>query len=852
MSNPTKQPGAASAEYEPLIENENFEAAKFKFPTPPTYPVFPSILSILSLVLLTGSAVYFYLQIQEQALWITLPFLFSVLGGGIGALLEFYVLVTGSPFQMMKTPGTTKVQMVRFLNIAPIVATIFFFVCSFVVPDEGLRMVILLLVGFAAFALGAILYLGPPNPVVPLIILGIQLVQIIIVATSGIFSTPMHMVGLFLLLQGVSQGAAFLVTTATPLKSTGFHVLSTLSGALLFLAVEEALKVDAAFVEGLTIDWADHVLLKWFLVVACLAGVVFAMKAAPKTYNVLRTKISNTIWSLQYFLLISAKRFPNPMNLTELYGNTDQGQGVGKGPEPATLAPYYQNHPEFLPEALAIPSVTKIEGNVTAFGDLVKKAKNGFKIIALLDHFLPQANVNIPLKDKVRMNLWSDGSDIYPKIYTKTLFGFSLPVPKFKVTPPPAVDAYKKGQLFAYLAEFGVANPFLKKAADKPGHLVIDFRFLERYHTKADYESYGGKAYFKVNSESKRLELTSVIAPNTDNEILPNPMDATFRHAESMVIASMYYQVISGKHLADIHMTYNLLEVVLHNAFDAQGQYAHPIRTFMYLHLFSHELAEELTTEHLVQEGAVFSQVFATTHDSLVQHLNDQYHRFEYAQDEDFEYRKEIMTMENGELLPGACINWELEYAKVWKTYTDNIMDVVYADDQAVANDQYVQDMARGMKEVFLNGMPERYDDFKTKQGLSRWASDTIHHLVVRHQVYGTTGINSALDPRISSTQIPKDGGTPAVDEWRSLMGVALATACARFTLLYGKDDEKFVYLLDGLEPKYKNGMTPIFEQLHDDLKELDEKWTKSSADLEFNYNYFRAIPSKLRTGPGY
>ncbi|MFK7796816.1 MAG: hypothetical protein AB8E82_05125 [Aureispira sp.] len=853
MSNPTNQSGAASPEYEPLIENKNFEDVKFKIPTLPTFPVFPSILSILSLVLLSGTAVYFYLQIKEQALWITLPFLFTVFGGAVGALLESYVLVTGSPFQMMRTPGTTKIQMIRFLNIAPVVATIFFYVCSFVGLDDSLRMAILLLVGFAAFALGTILYLGPPNAVVPLIILGIQLVQIIIIATSGLFNTSMCMVGVFLILQGVTQGTAFVIGTSTPLKSTGFHVLSTLSGALLFFALEEALKVDAALVAKLTINWADHVLLKWGLVVACLAGIVFAMRVAPKTYNVLRSKISNTIWSLQYFLLISAKRFPNPKNLTELYGNTDQGQGVGKGPEPSTLAPYYQNHPEFLPQALAIPSVTKLEGNVTAFGDLVKKAKNGFKIIALLDHFLPQANVNIPLKDKVRMNVWSDGSDIYPNIYTKTLFDLSLPVPKFKVTPPPVIDAYKKGQLFAYLAEFGVANPFLKKAADKPGHLVIDFRFLEKYDTKADYESYGGKAYFKVNSKTKRLELTSVVAPHTDEEVLPNPMNATFRHAESMVIASMYYQVISGKHLADIHMTYNLLEVVLHNAFDAQGQYAHPIRTFMYLHLFSHELAEELTTEHLVQEGAVFSQVFATTHDSLVQHLNDQYHRFTYAEDEDFEYREEIMTMEDGKLLPGACINWELEYAKVWRKYTDNIMNVVYnGSDQAVADDKYIQDMARGMKEVFLNGMPERYDDFKTVKGLSRWASDTIHHLVVRHQVYGTTGINSALDPRISSSQIPKDGGTPGVDEWRSLMGVALATACARFTLLYGKDDEKFVYLLDGLEPKYKEGMTPIFEQLHDDLKELDEKWTKSSADLEFNYNYFRAIPSDLRTGPGY
>lgn len=829
---------------EPLIQNENIDAIRFKIPKPPTYSVFPSILSILSLILLTGTAIYFYLQIKEQSLWITLPFLFSIFGGGVGVLLELFVLVTGSPFQMMKSRFTTSIQMIRFLNISPVVTTIFFFICSFVVEDEGLRMAILLLVGFSAFALGTILYFGPPNPVIPIIILATQLAQIIIILASGILGSPLYMVGIYLLLQGITQGAAFIVGTSTPIKSTGFHVLSTISGLLLFLAVSEALKIDTAFVASKTIDWSAHVLLKWGLIVACLAGFVFAMKTVPKTYNILRSKISNVIWSLQYFILISAKRFPNPQNLSELY---KEGP-----PPPVRLIPYYQHHPEFLPETLAIPSVARLEKNVTAFGALVKKATGAFKIIAILDHFSPQANVNIPLKDKPRMKIWDDGNSIYPKIYTMTLFGFSLPVPKFKITPPPVIDAYKQGQLLAYLAESGVANPFLKKAPNKQGYLVMDFRELEKYETKADYESYGGVAYFKVNSEKKQLELISVIAPHTDEEIVPNPMDSTYRHAESMVIASMYFKVISGKHLADIHMTYNLLEAVLHNAFDAKGQFTHPVRTFMYLHLFSHELAEELTTEHLVQEGAVFNQIFATTHDALINHLNDQYHSFEYADDEDFEYRTDIMRMENGEILPKACINWELEYVKIWRKYTDGIIDCIYANDEDVANDQYIQDMLCGLKEVFFKPLPDRYDDLKTKKGLSRWASDTMHHLIVRHQVYGTTGINSAIDPRISSPQVPKDRGTPGVDEWRSLMGVALATACARFTLLYGKNDEKFVYLLDGLKPKYKEGMTPIFEQLHDDLEALDKKWTKDSANMDFNYNYFRAIPSDLRTGPGY
>lgn len=84
-------------------------------------------------------------------------------------------------------------------------------------------------------------------------------------------------------------------------------------------------------------------------------------------------------------------------------------------------------------------------------------------------------------------------------------------------------------------------------------------------------------------------------------------------------------------------MTYNLVEVSMHNAFDAQEQWTHPFRTFMYLHFFSHELAEEITTEHLIQERAVFSQIFSTTHNEMINHLNDTYSNFYYGEDEDFE-----------------------------------------------------------------------------------------------------------------------------------------------------------------------------------------------------------------------
>lgn len=830
-------------EQKPLISNKNADAVRFEIPSQPNFPIIGSILSILSLLLLSGLGLYMFIHLKEQPNWIRLPFLFTVFGGTVGWLLELGLLFNGTPFQFSLTRFTRFVRQIRLLNIGPVVTTLFLFATTIVITDPDLHFALLYVGVFLCFALVPALYYGGAASV-PLVILGTQILQLIIILIYGA-QVGGHLVTWMLIGQTVIQFSAFIVGTTTPMKSFGFHVLSSISGTLAYFAITTILKEDSDFGVNNAVFIPSGSLQLWALIFTAIIGFLFTMKASAPTFAIWRSKVSNTIWSLQYFLIISAKRFPKPYNLSFLYKDG--------APPPTRLQPYYLQHSEFLPEKLVIPSVERIEGNVTAFNKLVVKAKKAFTLIAMLDHVFPQADSNVPLSIKPRMNIWSNGSDIYPRIYTKKIFGYSLPIQHFKKTPEPALEAFKKGQLLAYLGEFGIANPFLKPAPNKEkGTLVMDFRFLEKYETKPDYESYGGMAYFKVNSQEKKLELISVVAPNTTQELIVNTMDPTYRRAESMVLASMYYQVISGKHLAGIHMIYNLVEAVLHNAFDAQGQFNHPVRTFMYLHLFSHELAEEMTTEHLVQKGAVFTQVFATTFDGLIDHLNDCYHDFQYCDDEDFESRYDNLLMEDNNVLPNACINWELKYVAIWNEYTDDLMNIIYASDEEVQNDKYMQDVHRGLLEVMLNGLPARYDNFQTIKGVSRWASDTIHHIVVRHQVYGTSGIRAAMDPRISVTQVPKDAGTQGVDEWRSLIGVGLATACARFTLLVGKDGENFTYLLDGVDEKYKNKMAPVFVALQEKLLALDKEWTKDYVEEEFNYDFFRPTPSDMRTGAGY
>jgi hypothetical protein len=847
-----------SKQRQPLPDIQYPDAVRFEKPSPPKFGVGGSLLSILSLLFMTVFSAIMTVQLLNPAYdfgigflpppqassalatWTWIPFAFTLFGAAIGVLLELALLLNGTPFQQTLNRFTTFIRNIRLLNLAPVTTSIFFFVCSMTIRDANLRMAFLYAAAMGCFAIGLGLFFGGAQAADGLILVALQIAQIILVLMFGAASGGWTVAG-FLILQAIIQLTSLKIGAMTPLTSTAFHVISTISGLMLYRAIIGATALDANFSHEVAISLPAGSLARWAFVFACLAGLALAGSVWPLTRNSWRAVASNALWSLQYFLLVSAKRFPKPHNLSEIYKDGP--------PKPVKLMPYSQKHPQFMPGALSIPAVDRIERNVRVLKNVLTKAKKAFSAIAILDHVFPQADSNVLPELKPRLEIWSNGSEYWPWIFTRKIFGLTIPGRTLLPTPKPAIAAYKQGQLYAYLTEYGVASTFAKPAAGREdGALVADFRYLETYETKPGYESYGGMAYLRVNSVEKKLELISMVAPGSKVEIPANPHDPDFRRAEAQVVSSMYYAVIAGKHLAEIHMTFNLVEAALHNAFDAQGQFSHPYRTFLYLHVFAHELAEEMTTEHLIQDGAVFTQIFATTHDAMINHLNDTYHRFQYGADEDFEARGAALTMTDGALLPKSCIVWESRYAEIWNRYTRDLVDIIYPDDQSVIDDPYLQDFHAQLCVLLLNPLPARYHDFKTKIGVARFAADTIHHLVIRHQVYGTAGVRASMDPRISQTQVPRDGGTPPIDEWRSLACVALATARARFTLLRGD----WRYLLDGVDSKYNDRMSEVFNHLQEDLLKLEDDWTNTDEDKQYNYDYFRVLPNVLHTGAGY
>ena len=826
-------------------------AEKFIAPPPPVFPVGEAVLSAVSLLVFTGISLYALTTLRDAAWWKQAPFAFTALGSGLGFLYEAYLLAQGRPYQLFGSKAGRRIQQLR--------AGILAFVCgasylAFSLATFSDPVGALWLIGASGVLTGSLaalfLFEGPPYAGFVVLTAGLAGQIAVAVFSSTLANDPTSRV--WFLFAAATLYASIFVGAETPRRSTAFHVLGSATALSLWLGLRshEVLAIAAPV--------AARAVLPWLLLAAAfLLGVAATFRLVPKTWGPPRTALANFLWPLFYLVIAGGMRIPRPERLSELYrGRTQQLK-------PLTLFPYYIAHPRALSHAISVPALDDaLTVKVQSLGFLAMLVKTVFAAASLLNRFFPFANIDIRLADKPRMDPLSDGSDYWPRwlrrrFYIPTLGWFSIESgvrgPGQQPAPQMAVDAYQRGQLLAYMVEFGIAGSFVRAQRRDDGApiLVLDFTFLEKYETKPDYEPYGGTAYFSIDERTHSIRLDAVRAPRTTEIIPVDPQSAQFRHAEDMVLASVYFYVVSGKHLVEIHMGLNLVEVALFNSFDAAQSWNHPVRLALYPHLFAHELAEELTTQNLLEDRAIFPQIFATTNASLMRHLNDRFAEYALARDEDFDDREQQLLhgrpgKKLEELLPNSSLHWERRYFEIWLRYATALMDAAYVDDASVQADAHVQLFFANLSKSFQQPLPARYRRFETKAGLARFIADTMHHLIIRHEVYGTTGVRLALDPRINKVQVPKDGRTYAIDEWRALACVAMATSRVRYVLL----SVNFTNVFEDLDYRSMyHAYVAAHDQMKDELRRLEKEFDPQD---DRNYQISRLLPSDLEIGAGY
>merc|ERR1711972_330311 len=92
------------------------------------------------------------------------------------------------------------------------------------------------------------------------------------------------------------------------------------------------------------------------------------------------------------------------------------------------------------------------------------------------------------------------------------------------------------------------------------------------------------------------------------------------------------------------------------------------------------------------------------------------------------------------------------------------------------------------------------------------------------------------------STQVTKDGLGGGVDEWRSLMHIALDTARSRMNWPLLKHD--YSYLFDHVDVKFREQLKGEFRTMQNQLRELQDEF-KTWGD-DYAYDWLIPMPEDL------
>ena len=289
-------------------------------------------------------------------LWSLLPFYFTIWGAGLGGAFEIVLVLVGKAFQQNFNPLATWVSRLRLLNLAFVSTSIFFLSACLTIPSNNSDLLQGLMYFFTAlaFALAPALFFGGFTAggfdFLPPTLLGLQVAQFVFVVSRGaVFGGKMAT--FVLALAPALQFTAFLVTTATPLRSTAFHVLSTLAGFALYISLLLSGNEAPSFLSDIdmTLEGPKTTHVGPLLVVSAAFGWTAMMTLAPRVYQYFRSELSYYVWSTLYYVLVGAPSQPLPLRLSAIFDN--------QVPRRITVQPYSAQHPYYVSTNLGIPAI---------------------------------------------------------------------------------------------------------------------------------------------------------------------------------------------------------------------------------------------------------------------------------------------------------------------------------------------------------------------------------------------------------------------------------------------------------------------------------------------------------------
>lgn len=629
----------------------------------------------------------------------------------------------------------------------------------------------------------------------------------------------------------IANAVSFVAAPMVPseLRSATFHFINALSTYLAWQSMRSF--PAAALVEAWPIYFKA-------IVIGVALGFFFVLKTSRLSLNQARLVVTGSIWNVVYFIILF-RGFADPVPARTATPND---------PSRVNLLPYRDNVPKAsplgVPNADAIPERQKID--YTAI-------RLVFKIVSFLDQYMPQARVSEPLTNKPRIRM-----DVTPDYYIPSLVKTKMIEMPMGI-PQALKDAANSGADIAWLVLHGHISPMLRKmppteelgrdyrTANEEGCThVVDLDYMSKYETHPDFISYGGKAFFTATTDELALKFLTL--PGEDTLIKAKLHDGAYEKARMAFLATTSVTVVAGYHLAGIHMMYDLVSVALFNAFDHRSA-VHPFRALMQLHFFNHTMVDVATTPHLMERGAVFTQIWALTHAGICDFVEDFFRtQIDFGAEDDVEAR---ITVLGEELSGNSQLCWMREYRKIYTYYAKTTIDAIYPDENGPGNDEAIKkfyDHLNTSLGVTAGDGLRGYGTLSNKRDLVKFLADAIFHVTVVHEMHGTKTPSYALNPQLMQVKVAKDLSPPAREDYNSLLMVSAATGRVKFPRLLEQDPQHVFATVD--DAGQKDVFIKAFSGMLKELNALEAR-IRSRVPQEDMLRMY-VLPSDLKPGAGY
>jgi arachidonate 15-lipoxygenase len=374
--------------------------------------------------------------------------------------------------------------------------------------------------------------------------------------------------------------------------------------------------------------------------------------------------------------------------------------------------------------------------------------------------------------------------------------------------PPPALPAELQGTDGLELGELAVKGPFaccLERS--DPAGFCWDLTELGRYECHPGLHPLGVRVLFQVDTATRALRaqrIESVLGTN-------GPGDPQWPAARRIALCAVSTYVSIVRHFNWVHLASGApVAMATRNRLAPE----HPLRIFLWPHVFGTQYSNDLVTEVQLTEAGDFVATFSFTAAGLWELLARTHadYRISVVDPERDAARRGIA---GGEFDTPSQDNLEALFGVV-HAHAERVVGAYYADEDAIREDTELRRWLDDLEQTIPNGVQDVLGGEVSRRGVARLVAGFIYLASVQHEALGTGLWNYQLWTDKIPVRVYEDGRREPLDVYQRLVNANFNLNVRRAQLM-----QDFSYLArddlgEGLFAQFQADLAALNARLRD------------------------------------